>query len=205
MRRYAWILSLLLLGAPFRGWATMAMPLDAEQLVKRADVVVVGVVQSAQPGERKSALLNGPLAVTAYSILVRDVVKGNLKVGELFQFEQVGSAQATGPGYRPAGVPGYVVGQEYLLFLRKLSNGLFALVGLDQGRCRILQTEQGKAVECGFQNRFLFGGSDGARPPLTVKGATKAEQTAMQQTGGPVPYGDLLSILRKMAPPTDQK
>lgn len=177
--------------------ATMVVPRTLDELVARAEYIVVGKIATKVAGAQADPLLGVTVPVTKYTLIVSEVLKGPAKVGESFPFEQLGGGEGTA---RPVGVSSYVQGQEYLLFLKKLPSGLWTTVGLEQGKWTVRIVDGKKVVENGYGNRWVFGVTGPARQAVTTKGLTKGESALLDHHGGPVPYDDLRSLIKKLHP-----
>ncbi|MBI2345788.1 MAG: hypothetical protein HYV03_02665 [Deltaproteobacteria bacterium] len=170
------------LGLPLVAMATMVVPRSLAELTARADVIVAGRVV-----EKTAA---------KYVMHISELLKGSLDPAQPFRFEQAGGVPV--PGSRSAGAAILEVGEEYLLFLKRSPAGQWVTVGMEQGRFRVVLGPDGKrTVVNGFRNQGLFptgpAGKGGA-----PKGLTKSEQAVAAQPAGPLPYDELLSIVRKL-------
>lgn len=177
--------------------ATMVVPRTLDELVSRAEYIIVGKVATATAGVQTDPLLSATVPVTKYTLIVSEVLKGPAKVGEAFAFEQLGGGAGT---MRPVGVSTYEQGQEYLLFLKKLPSGLWTTVGLEQGKWTVQTVDGKKVVENGHGNRWVFGGTGSTKQVVTTKGLTKGESELLDHRGGPVPYDDMRSLIKKLSP-----
>lgn len=170
--------------------ATQLLPLTADDLSLKADVVFVGTCLTRTPKE-------GPLVHTEYTFKIDTVVKGTQQPGSSFTFRQWGSlpgatkSQFAGP--RLLGMPSYEPGQSYMLFLGgETSEGFRAPVGLGQGVFRVMKAADGSTiVQNELGNRFLYP-SDVA--PSISKGKAVATPS---HPSGPLHLNDFIQSLRK--------
>jgi hypothetical protein len=101
--------------------------------------------------------------VTYTTFEVRDVIKGNVTATHVIK--QIGGTLPGGEsGMIVQGVPKFVVGEEYVVFLAGVSSlGFSSPVGLSQGRFEVQQGAAGKSIANGKDFRELT-----ARMPQAV-------------------------------------
>jgi hypothetical protein len=112
--------------------ATTVAKLDLAQLVKRADLIVQGQVQSVYSqwdGERH-------LVFTYISIRVDDSLKGASRQSVLIR--QVGGTVGT-VQMSVAGVPQFKSGEMAVVFLKRQDDSTFQVVGMNQGLYEIVE------------------------------------------------------------------
>lgn len=190
-------LTLLVVSAlGFAAHATMVVPRTLDELVGRADLILVGKVTHKEVNSQPDAVLGDSISVSRYKFQVADVLKGaTVKAGDLFTFQQVGGNGAA--GLRVVGATTYTEGQEYLLFLKLLPNDLWTTVGMEQGKFTVRVEGGKKVVENGFGNRWVFG--VGTSGKLSVgKGLSKGESAVLEQQGGPASYDDVISLIKRL-------
>lgn len=112
-----------LTGHPSRASATVILPLDLEQLSRRADRVLVGTVIAEAPARRIGGLLT-----TTYDVRVDECVKGPCTISHL-QVTRLGG-EAGGVGTYVPGEARLALHEEVLLFLRPGGG----VVGMAQGK-----------------------------------------------------------------------
>lgn len=199
---------------PWRpGHATMVVPRTLDQLVERADVIVVGTItkrESLQPID----VAGMSVSVLRYTLNVQDVlkkkdgVKADVKSGHPFVFEQAGVG---GGGLKIAGIEALREGQEYILFMEQAGlrhageasasqvSDRWTTVGLEQGKFTIKTVDGKKVVENGLGNRWIFGTDAHGKAAIGTKGLTKGEASVLGQRSGPAPYDDFTSLIRKLS------
>jgi hypothetical protein len=118
------------LAAP--AFATTVAKLDLAQLVKRADLIVQGQVQSvySQWDEGRH------LVFTYISIRVDDSLKGASRQSVLIR--QIGGTVGT-VQMSVAGVPQFKSGEMAVVFLKRQDDGTFQVVGMNQGLYEIVE------------------------------------------------------------------
>jgi len=119
-------LSLLCLPA---SWATSMLPISLEQLSTRASLIFFGKVINNEV--RKDEQSGRIATFTEFEVI--DLIKG--KTGTRHTIKQIGGhLKETGTIVRIQGVPEYVVGNSYVVFLpEKSKSGFSSPLGLHQG------------------------------------------------------------------------
>ena len=122
-------LMVAVLAAP--AFATTVLKLDMEQLVRRADLIVQGRVESvySQWDEQRR------LVFTYVSIRVDDPLKGERRQSVLIR--QVGGTIGT-IQMSVAGAPQFKTGEMTLVFLKRQDDSTFQVVGMNQGLYKIV-------------------------------------------------------------------
>lgn len=145
--------------------ATMVAETSIADLTQRATLIFVGTCQ--QRATTLQPFLGGQVPVTTYTFQIRDILKKPTDVtvaaGKSFQFSQQGGAvsaeQRSANVLVPMGAVSYDVGKEYMLFLRANKSGVYAPIGLHQGRLNVVTDASGrKSVNNGAYTKTLFRG-----------------------------------------------
>lgn len=184
-----WLAVVLILVAAPATWATMVLPQSAETLSQKAELIFVGTCLGR-------VVKAGPPIYTEYSFQIEDAVKGALEPGTTFSLRQWGGT----PGQHPAGVksaprligmPSYVQGERYMLFLGAESQaGLRAPIGLGQGVFRVTTAADGTiTVQNEMGNRFLYPAADAATTGKSVRPTSR--------TTGPLRLNEFIQEIRK--------
>lgn len=130
--------------------ASSVLPLDLDRIVGDSTAAFQGTVT----GMRSERDPQSGLIVTYVDFRVDDALKG--PVGDSYTLKQVGGRLPDGESYRVDGVPSYVVGESYVVFLTSPSSiGLSSPVGLSQGRFRIAPGAAGPEVSNGRDFREM--------------------------------------------------
>jgi hypothetical protein len=113
-------------------FATTVAKLNLEQLVKRADIIVQGQVQSvySQWDEERH------LVFTYVSIRVDESIKGSNRRSVLIR--QVGGTVGT-VQMSIAGVPQFRTGEAAIVFLKHQDDSTFQVVGMSQGLYEVVE------------------------------------------------------------------
>jgi hypothetical protein len=123
----------------FPAQAMSYVPMPDAALLLEADAVIAGTVTSA------GALPGQELQFTQYVVQTQQLVKGLL--GQTVVVEVPGAFDPTRDGAATVpGAPHFTVGQQVLLFLRKLDDGNYAISELTLGAFTVDLTLSGKAV-----------------------------------------------------------
>jgi hypothetical protein len=133
IRGRSWIgvaLMLALLAAP--AFATTVTKLNLAQLVKRADLIVQGQVQSVYTQWDAEQ----HLVFTFISIRVDESLKGGNRQSVLIR--QVGGTVGT-VQMSIAGVPQFKSGEMAIVFLKRQDDSTFQVVGMNQGLYEIVE------------------------------------------------------------------
>lgn len=158
------------------------------ELVHQAATIVRGrvVSVSAEPHPQFSNL-----DTVVVTLKVAELIKG--EAGQEFVFRQFIfdiRDRHTSLGYKP--------GQEVLLLMIKPSQyGLSSPAGLEQGRFRILRDPDGNRIAVnGFDNLGLFRNIQETAPNLGLELTAEVRQLLTEHWGGPIPYDQLVQIIR---------
>jgi hypothetical protein len=151
------LLAACLLGFAFilPAGAASVLPLYLDEIIDRSAVAFEGVVLENRTEREASS----GYVVTYTTFEVRDVLKGG--VGSTHVIKQIGGTLAAeGLNYQIAGVPKFVVGESYVVFLHGVSSaGFSSPVGLTQGRFSIRQGAAGREVTNGVDFNDLLASS----------------------------------------------
>jgi hypothetical protein len=114
-------------------YAASVVPLYLEEMIDTSAVAFEGTVTETH-SERDAGT---GFAVTYTTFAVSDVLKGN--VGTSYTIKQIGGTLPDDKlQFRVEGVPTFVVGQDYVVFLAGVSSaGFSSPIGLEQGRFRV--------------------------------------------------------------------
>lgn len=155
MNRIPRILALsLVLSTPYTAFGQRTIPMNLEQLIRDAGVIVHGVVVGIE-SQRDPAT---KLLVTNVTIDVREDFYG--AEGNRLTFKQYGGREGR-LVYRPAGAPRYYEGDELILMLYPKSEiGMQSPVGMEQGKFTVrAEGKKGKkTVSNLLDNTNLFRG-----------------------------------------------
>lgn len=172
---------------PTLAWATQILPMTADDLAKNADLVFVGTCLS------RTAPAGTP-PHTEYIFKIENAIKGGLEKAATVTLRQWGgTSDATTRVPRLLGMPDYVPGQSYMLYLgAETSAGLRAPVGLGQGVFKVMKRADGTVVvENEWGNRFLFPASGEAPVP------TKGKAVGPVRSADHLRLNDLIQSVRK--------
>ncbi len=123
--------------APATAGATIAVKLDIDALSTAADTIVLGRVES------KASRWEGQRIVTDYAVKVAMPVLGGPDAGSMLTVQTLGG-RVDDLAQRVHGTPGFVVGEDVLLFLQTVkAPGPLRVVGMAQGRFKIERDAQG--------------------------------------------------------------
>ena len=207
---------LLRLGTRFLGlWAIIAfsmIPLGAtslkvmnlEDLVESSQRIFSAVCQSVSSGFDANNL-----PYTSYSFLVTDSIHGvaNQQVVVIKQFglaEPIQLNNGVTQLSRIAGMPRYVAGQEYLLFLNRESRlGFSSPIGLLQGAFRVQGRGTSRTVINGLRNANLLIDTRKSTQQRSQERLQNLSQSAPvtlpdERIRGPVSYDNLASLVRSL-------
>jgi hypothetical protein len=157
MRKYLWIIRILIASVPLlaKAEAAMVMPFTVEQMAQRAEKIFVGTCTKVEHTVNAQGM---PVIEVSFS--VSEALKG--EVGDTVTFRQIDptprqqtdlvSGQGSHLRVRSlwsaaalAGVPTYAPGEEMMLFLAKEGQlGLTAPMGLWQGKMAVTTTATGE-------------------------------------------------------------
>jgi hypothetical protein len=141
LSRPLFLVFLCLCATPVR--ATVLQRLDLDTLTRHAEVVVHATVREVfthhAPGSRA--------IVTTTTLDVRSLLKGDPRTVPLrgLRLTQPGGT-LDGQVVRIPGVPVFAVGQEVVLFLQRLPDGRWGVVGYEQGRFSVERDASGKPL-----------------------------------------------------------
>lgn len=139
------------LASTYPAHATSVLPLYLDELVDTAAVAFQGTVLDNRT-EREAG---SKLVVTYTTFAVSDVLKGT--VAATHTIKQIGGELAgEGMSYRIQGVPKFVPGQDYVVFMAGVSEaGFSSPIGLVQGRFSIKREGMSSKVGNGRDFRDL--------------------------------------------------
>lgn len=124
-------------------FALSVVPRSFDELVQRADLVMVGTVQDVR-SEFADGGLDQNTIFSYVSFGDLDVVKGRVAAME-YELRVPGGVVGRFAQDYP-GVPTFQTGQRYLLFIRGNRRDFFPVVGITQGVYRVLTTTQERHV-----------------------------------------------------------
>jgi hypothetical protein len=198
MMRRVWTLTVFIVGmlSTMRAEAIMVLPVNVEELARRADRIFVGTCTNV---EAKMNAHGIPVVEVTYA--VTEGLKGN--VGETVTFQQLdtthrvssGAAVSSQSPYRARSIweaaatsvklPTYTKGEKTLLFLaRPGQKGVTAPIGLFQGKLPISTSTTGGQV---ITNTALKN--------------TALKDVALPEPGKPAQYEHFLTALRTIVQP----
>lgn len=154
--------------------ATSLLPVSLEQLTTRADLIFYGKVIN---NEIKKDTQSGQIA-TFTEFQVIDLIKG--KSDSTHTIKQIGGFDKnSNMRLMIAGVPKFITGQEYVVFLPKKSSlGFCSPIGLHQGSFSVLTENNEKIINTGHNL---------AEPPNTIiPGAINTETITPSTTNSAV-------------------
>lgn len=189
-------------------YATMVSPTSVADLTKSATLIFVGTCDQRQTALRP--FLTGQVPVSTYTFTVKEVLRTppgvTVAVGKPFVFDQQGGelppALQKPDVFIPVGAVVYQPGREYMLFLRATKDGVYAPIGLQQGRLNVLTGADGrKSVSNGPYNEYLFRGlqtpaTTGKSVSKSVKSLVSGEQPIGEQGVGLDTMKDLVNTLQ---------
>ena len=148
--------------------AMTVRPAEFDELVDHAALVIEGEV-TANRSEREAS----GTVVTYTTFAVRDVVKGT--VGGTHTIKQLGgTVNDGGPNLRIDGVPRFVVGQTYVVFLPGTSSaGFSSPVAMQQGRFGVSNRGNGRRVMNGRDFRDMTRNIPAAQLPPQAAAALR--------------------------------
>lgn len=125
--------------------ATSVLPMSLNEIIDNAPVVFHGICTSNRT--ERDPVTN--FIVTYTSFDVRDALKGDVKATHTIK--QIGGTLPGGEqSYQAQGIPTFVVGQEYVVYLAGVSSaGFSSPIGLSQGRFTVEQGDTGKLASNG--------------------------------------------------------
>ena len=136
--------------------ATSVLPLQLDQLVADAQLVFQGTCTANQSQYDSQT----GLIVTYTTFMVQDVLKG--RAGHSHTIKQAGGRIGSA-NYRIMGVPSFVLGQEYVVFLYGVSQaGFSSPVGLGQGQFVVTLGVAGRELSNGRDFNALIPAGPGA-------------------------------------------
>ncbi len=200
--------TLLLVGlvlASHQAQATKMLHRNAEELAKLAERIFVGVCTFREARIEGELTINEYTTFNEYTFEVVDGVKG-IETGDSLVIRQY--AFPVGRGQYPdrqwqlgkiPGMPEYLPGNKYLLFLRDDSaRGLTSPIGLGQGAFQIVVAKDGSehAINL-FQNSGVFHRMDPNSGNLLML-SDSHKQVISTTTRGPVSLNLLLDVVREV-------
>jgi len=114
------------------GWALSVVQKNFDQLVQEAEVVLVGTVHGMTGKKLEPS-----------GVIVTDILLGELKVVKGGHAEQTYTLQVLGGTYgeenlKVSGAPHFETGETYVVFVRGNTKEIFPLVGVTQGKFRVI-------------------------------------------------------------------
>jgi hypothetical protein len=147
------VLLIFCLVAALPARAMSVLPLSLEEIVTAAQIAFEGTCTANFTGRDAQT----GLVVTYTTFDVHDVLKGGARATHIIK--QVGG-YAGADGYHLQGVPGFAVGQDYVVFLYGVSSaGFSSPVGLSQGQFVLRPGADGPEVSNGRDFREMLSGS----------------------------------------------
>ena len=116
--------------------ATQVVRMNLKDLAQRAEVIAVGRCTGCSAAWNESK----KIIYSTVTIQVREYVKGF--AGPELQFRQLGGT-AGGKSLQVPGMPEFTAGQEVVVFLAKDSIGKLQVLGMKQGKFKIVAGEDG--------------------------------------------------------------
>lgn len=166
----------LALALPALVRATSVLPLGLDRIVHDARVIFQGTVT----GVRSERDPETGWIVSYVTFRVDDALKG--AVGSTYVVKQIGGRLPDGESYHVDGVPSYVPGRSYVMFLTGPSTvGLSSPIGLSQGKFRIESSANGAEVSNGRDFREMTARIPRGSLPPAVRARIE------QKAGGRVP------------------
>ena len=141
----------LLLGLSLAGPASAASvrPLGVDEIIDSAATAFQGICVDNR-AERDAAT---NMIVTYTTFTVQDVLKGNVQATHTIK-QIGGKLPGEGMGFHVDGVPTFVVGQSYVVFLAGVSSsGFSSPIGLGQGQFAVRQDAAGQSITVGRGSR----------------------------------------------------
>lgn len=173
--------------------AVTVRPLPLDEIIDTATVAFQGTCIGNRT-ERDEAT---NLVVTYTTFAVKDVLKGAVQSTHVVK--QIGGKMPAGESsFRVAGVPTFVVGEDYVVFLAGISAaGFSSPIGLAQGRFTVQQDASGQRVSNGRDFREMTAGMPSvvlpeaaarvpgkAPAPVRHLGLDKFKQLVRERVGG---------------------
>jgi hypothetical protein len=177
-------------------FATTLLPLDITALYQQAELILL--VESVSSSAEKEA--DTGLVVTYSTFNVLDALKG--EVSGTYTVKQIGGVLADDAGgLRIPGVPSFVSGQKYILFMPPVSNmGFCSPVGLGQGMFGLSIIDNTEMVSNGRDFGELTKSIARESMPAGVNDALQSlpERTtpANQQRRTQMPLTDFIELIR---------
>jgi len=173
--------------------------INLSTIVSSSDVAFRGKCESKEEKIIYPEKYPNGLGIAHYVFLVEDVlIKGDLKVGDHFAFDQINetreSARAKGIPY--VGTVRYEVEKVYTVFLSKPSSiGLRFPPGADQSVFNVITDASGKTTVVNTKsNKGLFN----ALPVQSVKVLKSVNIDERNPPSGPINYDDFKTIVEGM-------
>ncbi len=184
--------------------ATSLRVMNLEDLVGHSQRIFSAVCQNVSSGFDENNL-----PYTRYSFLVTDSIHGvaNQQVVVIKQFglaEPIQLNNGVTQLSRIAGMPRYVAGQEYLLFLNRESRlGFSSPIGLLQGAFRVQGRGTSRTVVNGLRNANLLidtRKSTQQRSQERLQNLSRSAPVTLpdERVRGPVSYDNLASLVRRL-------
>jgi len=153
-------------------WATSVLPIGLEQLSMRASLIFYGTVVNNQVKKDEQS---GYIATfTEFQVL--DLIKG--EAGNTHTIKQIGgSLKETNITFRVHGIPEFLTGNKYVVFLPKKSKlGFSSPLGLHQGSYSILTINGEQIVSNGRKlTEQVNQNSKNIQVPLAVRAGNPSQ------------------------------
>jgi hypothetical protein len=175
--------------------------INLSKMVSMSDVAFKGTCESRELKTISLENYPNPINTGHYVFLIEDVLKGNLKIGDHFEFDQVNETRedARLKKIPYVGTVEYEVGKPYVILLSGPSQttGLRFPVAAAQGVFDVTYDTTGKATVVNrFSNKGLFQESP---QEMSISKALKAahiDESKVQK--GPISYDDFKAIVKQM-------
>lgn len=183
------------------GHASLVLPVNVGDLVKRSDVAFTGICTEAKAHMIFPESVPQGLLITSYTfdIIPDGALKGDLP--KTFTFDQWGASveesRLFGLPY-PIGIPKYEVGKTYTLFLTaKTGVGVRAPVSLGHGNFSTVETPDGRtAVVNEYGNKSLFVGLPATKSMSKALSASGISEARLPS--GPMDYETFRKLIMNL-------
>ncbi|HEX9756174.1 MAG TPA: hypothetical protein VGB26_00065 [Nitrospiria bacterium] len=218
----AGLVFLFVLGMGTKGFGYRMVPMNLEEMVAKADRIMIGVCESRSEGEMEVGKKGQPIHYTEYTFQVTDAIKGNL--GQTLTIRQVRFGGSPNPKnsngnqvqaesaltFNPLPLPEYQEGKEVLLFLGADSiYGFTSPIAMEQAVFDVKMDQGKKGFSNRLSNQLIFEGISieslsaskklsAAEMAIFPKGE-KGAKVEGQKTPVPFPYEPFVSLIRKLA------
>jgi hypothetical protein len=144
-RKRLWIswLAIIALVSQIPAYGLSVIPRTFEELVQRADLVLVGTVREVRSNFAHGGLDQNTI-ISDVSFYDLRLVKGQVAGSEYVLQVPGGVVGRFAQNY--PGIPSFQTGQRYLVFIRGNRRDFFPVVGINQGVFRIVANDRGQQV-----------------------------------------------------------